>query len=155
MFLTSFFKVRITKCRFFIWFHRSSGFNVVGRLICTCPVVYRYKLNLHTQVFVASISKALESVWYNPPNVSFVPPWRFNSISVVICTPFSLKQDVHVSFTLYLKSFFDLTKKEKKDKKKTRFSPSLLALCIRLVPVGLSCLPYVFTNSTPTRPTPK
>jgi hypothetical protein len=74
------------------------------------------------------------------PTFHLCPPWRFNSISVVICTPFSLKQDVHVSFTFYLKSFFDLTKKgEEGQEINSLLHYSLTSYCNPNLPPNSNC----------------
>ena len=132
---------------------------MVERVICTCPVVYRYILICTQKCSWCPFPKRYKQFGKTCLTLKFRPPWRIKSIFGLICTPFSLKQDVHLSITLYLNSFFDLDEDGRtKDRKK--LPPSLLYLlslrvCVCLVPVGLSCLSYVFTLPTPTPPRPK
>ena len=101
---------------------------MVGRVICTCPVVYRYILICTHNFSWCPFPKRYKQVGKTCLTLKVRPPRRMKSLFRLICTPFSLKQNVHLSITLYLNYFFDRTE-DGRTKNRKKLPVALLATC--------------------------
>jgi hypothetical protein len=122
--------------------------------MCTCPVVYRYILICTQKCRWCPFPKRYKKFGKTCLTLKVRPPWRIKSVFGFICTPFSLKQYVHLSITLYLNSFFDLRTKDRKKLPSSLLF--LLSLCVCVSALSLLvCLAFrTYSLSLPPPPPP-